>query len=72
MSRSVKGSKGCGYDFWGKRAMSQCGHGRVVKKLTLGIERMRERQMIRDELQLLVSDNDESYDACETALSRAV
>lgn len=72
MSRSVKGSKGCGYDFWSKRPMSQHGHGRVVKKLTLGIERMRERQMIHDELQLLVSDNDESYHACETALSRAV
>ena len=42
MSRSVRGSKGCGYDYWGKRAMSQCSPGRENKKLTLGIERMKE------------------------------
>lgn len=49
MSRSVRGSKGCGYDYWGKRAMSQCSPGRENKKLTLGIERMRARAMTAKE-----------------------
>lgn len=49
MSRSVQGSKGCGYDYWGKRAMSQCSPGRENKKLTLGIERMRDRAMTAKE-----------------------
>ena len=57
MSRSVRGSKGCGYDYWGKRAMSQCSPGRENKKLTLGIERMRERKIIENEV---VAANDES------------
>jgi len=61
MSRSVKGSKGCGYDYWGKRAMSSCSPGRVNKKLTLGIERMREHQLIADELDL-VADVDNHFD----------
>ena len=57
MSRSVRGSKGCGHDYWGKRAMSQCSPGRENKKLTLGIERMRERKIIENEV---VAANDES------------
>lgn len=52
MSRSIRGSKGCGYDYWGKRAMSQCSPGRENKKLTLGIERMRERKEIIDLIEL--------------------
>ena len=40
MSRSKKGKKSPGIDFWGKRAMSgDCGTGKVVKKLTTGKER---------------------------------
>lgn len=53
MSRTVRGSKGCGYDYWGKRALSQCSPGRKNKKLTLGIERAMERKMVYDELQEL-------------------
>lgn len=45
MSRSKHGSKGPGYDFWGKRAKSgTCGHGRWVKKQTTRIERSRLKQ----------------------------
>jgi hypothetical protein len=50
MARTIKGSKGCGYDFWGKRALSQCPPGRYTKKLTHGIERTQRRQLIHDEL----------------------
>lgn len=53
MSRSVRGSKGCGYEYWGKRALSQCDPGRSSKKITLGIERTRERQQIHEEIQRL-------------------
>ena len=48
MSRTIKGSKGCGFEYWGKRALSQCDPGRESKKLTSGIERTRERQLIHD------------------------
>ncbi len=53
MSRSIRGSKGCGYDYWGKRAMSQCPPGRFTKKTTLGKERTQERQLIHNTLQQL-------------------
>lgn len=40
MSRTKKGKKAPGYDYWGKRAMSgSCGYGKIVKKLTSGKER---------------------------------
>lgn len=39
MSRTVRGSKGCGYDWWGKRPFSQCSPDRVLKLLTHRIER---------------------------------
>ena len=55
MSRSVKGSKGSGYDYWGKRALSCCSPGRTNKKLTLGIERMLERQLVNDELGMIAN-----------------
>lgn len=48
MSRTIKGSKGCGFEYWGKRALSQCDPGRDTKKLTLGMERMAERKLIHD------------------------
>lgn len=53
MSRTVKGSKGCGFEYWGKRALSQCDPGRITKKHTSGIERTRERQMIHDNVRSL-------------------
>ena len=40
MSRTKKGKKGPGHDFWGKRALSgSCGYGKIVKKITSGKER---------------------------------
>lgn len=72
MSRSVRGSKGCGYDYWGKRALSQCPPGRHYKKLTLGMERTAERQLIHDELQLQGVDDDNSNSPCEIEVSRAL
>lgn len=46
MSRTKKGKKSSGHDYWGKRAMSgNCGHGKIVKKLTHGKERTETRKI---------------------------
>jgi hypothetical protein len=55
MSRTKKGEKSPGTDFWGKRAMSgSCGTGKIVKKITHGKERAAtkhiERKAKKDQL----------------------
>lgn len=46
MSRTKKGKKSPGTDFWGKRAMSgSCGTGKVVKKITHSKERAATKQL---------------------------
>ncbi len=57
MSRTFKGSKGTGSEYWGKRAMSICKPGRISKKLTSGIERMRERNEINSKLCEIYQDS---------------
>lgn len=48
MSRTKKGKKSPGFDFWGKRAMSgSCGFGKIVKKLTSGKERAARKKIER-------------------------
>lgn len=51
MSRSKRGSKGPGYDYWGRRAHSgTTGVGRIQKKITTRVERNRAKQeLIRGE-----------------------
>lgn len=44
MSRTVKGSKGPGYEYWGKRALSMASPGKATKKLTHKIERQRNKK----------------------------
>ena len=39
MSRTKKGEKGAGYEFWKRRAVSMCSPGRSNKKLTHRLER---------------------------------
>lgn len=39
MSRSIKGSKGGGYEFWSRRPFSGHGCGREIKTLTHRAER---------------------------------
>lgn len=50
MSRSIKGSKGCGYDFWSPRPYSGRGHGRKVKIICHRIERRQATTEILREL----------------------
>jgi hypothetical protein len=66
MSRSVRGSKSCGYEYWGKRALSCCSPGRISKKITLSMERTAERKLIHDEVQ---SANSEDNTPCEEEVS---
>jgi len=45
MSRSKRGSKGPGYDYWGRRAHSgRTEVGRIQKKMTTRVERSRAKQ----------------------------
>lgn len=49
MSNTIKGSKGWGYDYWGRRAHSRCtGVGRIQKKITHRVERAICRQRLRN------------------------
>jgi len=47
VSRSKKGKKSPGHDYWGKRPLSgNCGHGPEIKKITHKIERAQEKQLL--------------------------
>jgi len=50
MSRTVKGSKGCGFDFWSRRPHSSSGHGRIVKTFCHRVERRQSKDLVRYEL----------------------
>lgn len=50
MSRSIRGGKGAGYDYWGRRALSgNCGYGSDVKHITHRIERRQNARLVRKE-----------------------
>jgi hypothetical protein len=48
MSRTQRGSKRSGYDYWSKRPYSGRGYGSVVKKLCHSAERMQEKEMLQN------------------------
>ena len=47
MSRTIKGSKGSGYDYWSRRPASGRGYGPEVKRLCHGIERAQAKEAVR-------------------------
>ena len=50
MSRTIKGSKGCGYDYWGRRPYStNCGYGPYIKLRTHRKERRINDKIARKE-----------------------
>lgn len=49
MSRTKKGSKGAGYEYWSKRPYSGSSPGKITKKLTHSKERSDEKKLIRKE-----------------------
>jgi len=53
MSSTRKGSKGPGYDYWGKRPKSgDCGYGKSVKTISKRIERSRAKVSLRKGVEL--------------------
>jgi hypothetical protein len=48
MSRTKKGSKAPGYEYWSKRPMSGCTPGSWVKKVVNKIERQRNKPKPKD------------------------
>lgn len=50
MSRTNKGSKAPGHEFWSRRPYSGIGHGRVCKDICHGMERAQRKALIAEEL----------------------
>ncbi len=50
MSRSIKGSKGPGYEYWSKRPMAGMKPGAETKRMTHKLERLEAKDNIQDEL----------------------
>lgn len=53
MSRTKKGSKPPGYDYWSARPHSQSPAGRITKTLTHRSERQQSKGLVRKELKEL-------------------
>lgn len=75
MSRTKRGSKGCGYDYWSRRhpANGINGHGKDVKIQTHRWERRQARAIVDQEI-LRLSDPPEFCPQCgrESAVSHGV
>lgn len=64
MSRTNRGSKSLGYDYWSKRPCSKSGYGRHIKDMTNSVERAKEREMLLNIVQdeFYLDDNFEDID----------
>ena len=51
MSRTKKGGRPIGYEYWSKRKPSMTSPGRITKDITNGKERAEKRRTIRKELE---------------------
>lgn len=51
MSRTIKGSKPIGYDYWSKRPYSQSGYGPHIKQMTKRVERQQAKDITKKELE---------------------
>lgn len=56
MSKTVRGSKGCGYDYWSKRPYSGNGHGKQIKKLTHRAERVIKKEETQEAIEEMVEE----------------
>lgn len=57
MSRSKRGGKSPGYEYWSKRPCSTMGHGKDVKQMTKEKERMASKQELQRELNTTPKEN---------------
>lgn len=62
MSRTRRGSKPLGYDYWSKRPYSKCGFGKFVKNMTKRVERAQEHKIIENELKDVLEDEIDTVD----------
>lgn len=56
MSRTNKGSKPLGYDYWSKRPGSGWGYGKHIKDITHSRERMCSKHIVKDEVDIMFCD----------------
>ena len=56
MSRTIKGTKPPGFEYWSKRPGSRCGFGKKIKQKTKERERMQSKDLVREEIKEI--DND--------------
>jgi hypothetical protein len=47
MSRSAKGSKGPGFEYWGKRPGNGLSPGKATKKITHRLERLKAKEALK-------------------------
>lgn len=60
MSRTIKGSKGAGYEFWSKRPYSGFGHGKYLKTMCHRKERREKDVEVRWEVDEMISEYSDS------------
>lgn len=60
MSRTIKGSKGCGYDYWSKRPYSGNGHGKQIKKFTHRAERVIKKEETQEAMEEMFEEETEN------------
>lgn len=51
MSRSKKGQKPCGWDYWGKRPLGMGDHGTKGKRIGIKKERTKNKEQARKEFE---------------------
>ena len=61
MSRTKRGCKPLGYDYWSKRPYSGQGYGRHIKDMCNGVERMQKRVIIHKETSQAWSEHPDDY-----------
>ncbi len=59
MSRTRKGSKRPGYEYWGRRPCSGWNPGKESKMITRQIERAQEKEGLRDEIKEIENEVDD-------------
>jgi hypothetical protein len=58
MSRTRKGAKGPGWEYWSRRPCSGWNPSKEHKQITHQIERAREKELIQDEIREMEDESD--------------
>lgn len=60
MSRTIKGGKKGGYDYWSKRPYSGNGHGKQIKKFTHRAERVIKKEETQEAIEEMFEEEIEN------------